>query len=434
MPTKHINLKKHEISNPIVRKSNDLISSTHKLSVSELKLFTMVLEIIKPTDLELKEYYIKASEFGKNTKIANPYSFLEKTSKNLQTRVVEIPTGISGRRSTINLFHKVTYLDNEGKVIIQLHSDIKPYLLQLKSRFTKYESRFIYKLKSKYSIKFYEFIKSQMGLMNKKEYIELQFTVEKLKEILDIEGSKFKQIGELKKRVIEKIKVEITKDTDIKIKVKEIKEGRTIIGFNIEGILKKDLGEEEVEFKKGDLFTPEETEISARLRKLGIDISKIKDILKEKKELDILKALSIVENDIQNGKEIRNLKGYTIKIIQETTYTKYEEQLDEEKIKKQKLDEDKKKRIEEEKQKAIEQEQKAIKENEKVIEKFNALNKEEKDLVIDTALKVVKENSLHKAIFEKSDINILDIESYPPLFKGVVIEELKSILLGKEAI
>jgi len=414
--------EKNQVS--LVRKSNDLIAGDSKLTVSELKLFTMVLEQIKTTDSSLRKYYVTAEEFGKKIgMVANPYKFLEKVSDKLQGRVIEIPTGLHNVRKKINLFLSVVYQDKKGKLAVEMHPDLEPHILKLKSRFTKYESRFIYKLKSKYVIRFYEYVKAQMGLQRKNEYIVIELSIEKLREVLDL-GNKFERISSLKDRVITKLGKEINKNTDLKVTIKDIKEGKKIIAFNFTINIRKERIENiDIELAEE---VKERTEIELKIEKLGIVIKDIKEDLKNYSDDEIKKAIRIMEEKIRRKEPIytkNNYFGEVLKSCKESDYEKkYREEKEEREIKRK---EETQKVENEEKTEAEALEKK----REKTINAYEKLSKEEKEFTIGFILEDLKTNSFTKELLIKADIkDKTDLNSYENLLKAKILIDLEHVL------
>jgi plasmid replication initiation protein len=72
----------------------------------------------------------------------------------------------------------VKYYDNEGVVHIAFDPALKPYLLQLKSRFKPYQLRNVISLNSFYSIRIYELLKQYENIGNR------TFEINELREML----------------------------------------------------------------------------------------------------------------------------------------------------------------------------------------------------------------------------------------------------------
>ena len=409
----------------VIRKSNDLINGNNRLTVSELKLFTMVLEQIKTSDKELRRFFVTAEEFGKKVGMnKNPYKFLEKISDKLQSRIIEIPTGIDGLRKKISLFQSVTYLDKKGKLAMEMHPDLEPHIINLQKRFTKYESRYIYKLKSKYVIRFYEYIKSQMGLQRKLEYIELEFSIEKIREVLDI-GDKFERISSLKDRVIIKLEKEINKNTDLKINLKNIKSGKKIIGFFFTVKLKKDR-RETIEEVIEAVEAVEKSVIETRLEKIGLNSKDIINELGEYQESEIIEAIKVIEEKQKRGENIASLKNYFLIVLDSKKETEYQKENREQKAATVKQQEEVKKAKEAEELKINKQSTERIN---KIKAEFNSYDEEQKEHLIGMVLDELAEIPFNKEIIKKDGSKEkTNLESYGKLLRTMIINGLDEVL------
>ncbi|MGD9732939.1 MAG: replication initiation protein [Desulfamplus sp.] len=131
-------------------------------------------------------------------------------------------------------------LDYKRKVIFTFDERAKPYLFKLGRTYTETTLENIKGLRSKYSIKLYEKIKSCQSQGRS----SLNLTIEELKEYLGL-GSRYTRIGDLKRRILDEVKNDISRHTDLQINYILLKTGRqyTDIQFRFEKI--QQLTEEE---------------------------------------------------------------------------------------------------------------------------------------------------------------------------------------------
>ena len=111
---------------------------------------------------------------------------------------------------------------------VKFHEDMLPFLQNLKREFTQYKLWYTMTMRSEYSIRLYELLKS----VAKKEMWEFQ--IDYLKKIFMCEN--YKQFNDFKKRVLEPAVNEINAKTDINVSYELFKEGRAYksIEFYIE--------------------------------------------------------------------------------------------------------------------------------------------------------------------------------------------------------
>lgn len=113
-----------------------------------------------------------------------------------------------------------------GIITVRLHSDLKPYLLELQGKFTSYMLGDIVDLKSsRYVIPWYELFCSYSYLGT------FKMTVEEIRDYFQI-GTKYADFRDFKKKVVKMPIDEINNGSNaLKVTYEPIKKGRTITGF-----------------------------------------------------------------------------------------------------------------------------------------------------------------------------------------------------------
>jgi len=220
-------------------KSNDIIQKARfQLSTQEQKIILYLISKIKPTDKEFEGYSFSIVEFcnicGIYLDSGANYSNLKSTIKSLADKSLWVKLE-NNKQTLVRWINKASILENTGIVEIKLDDDMKPYLLELKNNFTQYELLYTLAMKSQYSIRLYEILKSYEF---KKTII---YEIENLKEILLAEN--YKLFGDFKRRVIDIAITEINNLSDISIRYELIKEGRKYVKIKFVIKLKKDLDE-----------------------------------------------------------------------------------------------------------------------------------------------------------------------------------------------
>jgi plasmid replication initiation protein len=105
-----------------------------------------------------------------------------------------------------------------GIIQIKLDKDMKPYLLHLHKHFTSYELIYTLAMRSQYSIRLYELLKSY-AYQNSKE-----FDIDELKRILFAES--YERYPDFKRKVLDIAMREINELSDVFITYEVIKVGR----------------------------------------------------------------------------------------------------------------------------------------------------------------------------------------------------------------
>ena len=219
------------IVNPlVVRKSNELIEATYKLSVHEQRLLIVLASAISPDDEDFKEYTITASDFARMFELelhSNLYDTLQNAANSLMKQQLKFRYFDEDNRERERSIQWLSYIDYiVGSGIIELSFDVrlKPYLLQLKGRFTQYRFEDIVKLGGLYSPRLYELLKAE-SFKAKNGKFERFFQIHELRLILGIEETAYPILNDLKLRVINPAVNEISLSSDLT--VTDVKYGKT---------------------------------------------------------------------------------------------------------------------------------------------------------------------------------------------------------------
>lgn len=207
-----------------VVKANDLIQKTRfNLSSQEQKIILYIISKIKPEDTDFKEMDLSVAEFcevcGIDHKNGKNYRDIKAAIKDISDKSIWIELD-EDTETLIRWIEKSYIYKNSGIIKIRLDNDMKPYLLQLRERFTQYELLYILAMKSQYSIRLYELLKSYEWQYEKK------FGVDELKRLLNAEV--YKLFGDFKRRVLDISMREISKFTDLKVSYKTQKKGQKV--------------------------------------------------------------------------------------------------------------------------------------------------------------------------------------------------------------
>ena len=251
-----------EIRNYKVVKANELIQkSRYNLQVQEQKIILYLISKIKPENMDLKEHLFEIKDFCKicgldDTSGAN-YKYIKQTLKDLRDKSIWLKLE-NGAETTLAWIDKVTIFENSGTVIVKIDDMMKPYLLQLKEHFTQYELLYTLGMKSQYSIRLYELLKSYEFQHEK------LFEIEELKIRLSAET--YNRFPDFKRRVLAPAIQEINNLSDLTVIYDLIKEGRKYIEIKFVIKIKKDIQERVKTWAKIDeIINPEKK--SVRFRK-----------------------------------------------------------------------------------------------------------------------------------------------------------------------
>jgi len=221
---KIINIEENK--NNVIKKGNELIKAKGELSQTAQKMLAMLISMIRTDDTEFQSYALKISDYKKE---------IESTSNKGKNDFINNARELMSNpfiidKQMFNWCSKVDWGSLDGYIIFQIHQDLKPYLLQLKSNFTKYNITNIMKLRGKYSPRLYEYFKMVWNEYkaynkNKKSYT-FELKIDWLKEFLKI--TKGYRYDNIKKQIIEKAKKDFKEFTDIQFDYEEQKIGKKV--------------------------------------------------------------------------------------------------------------------------------------------------------------------------------------------------------------
>lgn len=203
-----------------VTKANALIQKTRfSLTLQEQKIVLYLLTKIQPQDTDMTEYTFTIKEFCEVCGIeANGmYVNLKEVLKKLSDRSFWAVIDDEGTESLLRWIITARTSPRRGTVKIKLHEDMRPFLVELKKQFTSYSLIYILGMKSQYSIRIYELLKSYEKLGR------WEFDIDDLKRKLDCEN--YDRYPDFKRKVLDMAQREINACSDLNVTYEPIKDG-----------------------------------------------------------------------------------------------------------------------------------------------------------------------------------------------------------------
>jgi len=215
----------------LVVKSNKLVAARQRLSIQEQRLILLLISKIRPEDINFLRYKFQILDLAKFfglEKSKRIYIDVRKAVRKLMKRVITIDR--IDRDIDLHWIESAEY-GQKGFVKIRINQELKPYLLNLKTQFTKYNIGYIVHLRSTYSIRIYE-------LLKRFEYLgEVTFSLDKLKYTLGVDQAEYTLYWNFKNKVIFVAQKELLEKTDITFTFEQIKSGKKV--SEIRFIIKK---------------------------------------------------------------------------------------------------------------------------------------------------------------------------------------------------
>ena len=223
-----------DTSNEVAMANKMILHCACNLNLNELKLLRLIIMQTKKGDKEFFEFELSMKDFadilGVNVKSHNLYRNVDKMTTHIMQEVIAIYNGDDFKK-----FHWVDYCEHgRGKIRIKIADALKPYLLNLRGSFTRYELDEIIKLNSVYAIRIYEILRS---FMNDKDlpYADhnnvISINMDVLRKATGTE-KKFERFSNFKAKVIDTAVNEINRCSKYHVTAEPYKDGNKIVGFD----------------------------------------------------------------------------------------------------------------------------------------------------------------------------------------------------------
>ncbi|MDE7432212.1 MAG: replication initiation protein [Lachnospiraceae bacterium] len=217
----------------LVVKGNELIQKNRfELSLQEQKTVAFICSMIKPVEAEAPEqsfqleYEFNIRDYCKVCGIdydaGKNYADVKAVLKHLSDRSMWLDDG--NGEVLVRWLSKVRTNKKSGIARIKLDEDLVPFLFDLGQKFTQYQLYNILAMKSAFSVRMYELMKSYAYQRSK------TFDIDELKQLLMVAETKsYKDFSLFRKKVLEKSQEEINELTDLNIYFEPITKGRKVV-------------------------------------------------------------------------------------------------------------------------------------------------------------------------------------------------------------
>ncbi|MBF0459101.1 MAG: replication initiation protein [Nitrospirae bacterium] len=214
---------KNKIAKYLVVKSNELIESHYRLSLNEQKIILAMISRIKPDDKDFTPIRFSVEELTAMMGVSGEYhAEIRKVVNILRHRDLHIHNPQEDSYLDVSWLSSSKYYRGKGYVELRFDPTLKPYLLQLKERFTAYQLQNVMQLNSLYSIRLYELLKQYVKIGKR------EFEITELRKILGIADNEYRLYGHFKNKVIITAQKELQAKTDLSFELDEIKTGRAV--------------------------------------------------------------------------------------------------------------------------------------------------------------------------------------------------------------
>ena len=220
----------------LVVKDNALIQASYTLDLAEQRLILLAIIEARNSGHGITHdtlLRIHASSYSKhfNVNDKTAYTMLKDASKGLFDRYVTYhdknPKNGKDRSFHCRWVDKVGVEPDSGIVYMRFTSDVVPLITRLEKQYTSYDIAEVANLTSSYAVRLYELIIQwrEVGVTQK-------YNIDELRSKLGVEPEKYKEMYNLKIRVIDLAIKQINEHTDITVKYTQHKTGRTITSMS----------------------------------------------------------------------------------------------------------------------------------------------------------------------------------------------------------
>jgi len=217
----------------VVYKSNEMAQrARYDLSITEQRIIHYAISKINPKDTAFTEYTLELNELYdlcclKDESYTKFKKIIEKLDDKSWWLTTIDPKDGKIWESRVRWFNTFRMHKGSGKVKIEFHKDMFPYLLDLYNQYEQYgkyyvsyKFKFILPMTRRYSIRLYELLKSYSN------NCEWFFELDKLKHWLDSDN--YTNFKDFRVRVLEPAIEEINKYTDILVSYEARKDGKKV--------------------------------------------------------------------------------------------------------------------------------------------------------------------------------------------------------------
>lgn len=230
--------------------SNDFILAKELsgMSLKARKLLYLAISQCRKNDEKFYEYKITVPEFASMMGIAktNIYQESYKITKELAGAIISvIPKG--GKKFQHYPLTSLCDYDENSCLKIELNPKMTDLLLKLKGSFTQPLLEDFIKMRSPYSMAIWHLMQREMHSAKPgiSDVIQFELTLSELRQVTGTQD-KLKQVGQFKERVLDKALREIKDNCGVVITYENIKQGRTVTGFQFVAVSQTHIDESKI--------------------------------------------------------------------------------------------------------------------------------------------------------------------------------------------
>ena len=223
-----------------VVQTNPLIEARKYMNLSEMRLFILGLQGVKPHikddtvyDVEFHETWVSPTElkslFANNDGSVNN---MKRHIKNAFDGKIELSDGYGGYM-LYHIYNKMHYVQDKG-LLIKFDDEMKPYILDIVGKaYTTYSIKTMFPLSSEYAWRLLESLLEYQGYFKKgKKKVYCELSLDEVRFRLNVpEGQYAGRMSNFRSRVLDLPIKDINEKTEYKVWYDVMKTGRKVTGF-----------------------------------------------------------------------------------------------------------------------------------------------------------------------------------------------------------
>ena len=290
---------------------NNLVEAKYSMTLQQKRIMIWLVSQIKPDDIDFKEHTLGIKELIEICQLSGESSYKEIRNITFSLiekgiRIIDITDPSNKREIQVSWLSSADYY--QGKVKLSFSPKLKPYLLQLKEKFTAINVIDLMQFKSVHAIRIYELLKQYQDIG------ERTLTIDEIKECCGVTG-KLTKYPDFEQKILLISQREINKKSDIHFEFERIKPSRKIEGIKF--IISKNKA---YELQNNPVKEIQEIKIKPpiidTLKEFGLSLRVINQILKDNTEQTIQNAINAVDLQLSRG-QVRNTKAMLMTAIKE---------------------------------------------------------------------------------------------------------------------
>ena len=215
--------------NYLIAQDNQLVESCYSMTVNEKRILWLGMRKANSPNLPNRDepatFTITAKEFAEQFPDSgeHPWQTLKRAAKLLRGRYVKFPPR-ANKELDVNWFDSIEYSNGDGAITVRFSWSVHIRLAGLDQQFTRFPLLEVRQLRSIYAMRLFEMIYQ----FKKTGYRRV--SIEDYRFMMDC-VDKYNSVSELKRNTLHPAIKDIKQNSNLNVKVKELKEGRKITHF-----------------------------------------------------------------------------------------------------------------------------------------------------------------------------------------------------------